>query len=126
VKAKAKIVVFWALMSLCVVFLWQTTRQDPRGWLRTAAFVVPFVLLTQWFASRFSGRRRRTAWIAVYWALGAMVTGSYAFWEFTRFRFGYQERQSLVGAVIGGAVFVVCSSLSVWSLFRLRKSAATS
>jgi len=125
VKVKAKVVVFWAIVALCGVLLWQETKQDPSESLRTAAFVVPIVLLTQWFASRFSGRRRRTARIAIYGALGAMVASLYALWEFMLFRSGFNERQNLVGTVIGGMVFVLCSSVSVWSLFRLRKSVAT-
>ncbi len=124
-KVKAKVVVVWAVVALCGVLLWQETKQDPRESLRTAAFVLPVVLLTQWFASRFSGRRRRTAWIAIYGALGAMVTSAYTLWEFLLFRSGFHERQNLVGTVIVGMAFALCSSVSVWALFRLRKSVAT-
>ena len=120
-----KAVIFWLLIALAGVGAWWATKHDPRESLRTAAFVVPFVVLTQWFASCFSGRKRRTAWIAIYWALGAMVAGAYAFWDITLLRVGYPEPQSLAKALVAGAIFVVCSSASVWSLLSLRKSAAT-
>ena len=119
-----KKVIFLALIVGSVGFLAWAMGHDPKQTLWDGASAVTFVLLTQWFASRFSGHRRRTAWIAIYWALGAMVTGAYAFWEFTLFRIGHTEQQSLVKAVVVGAIFVVCSSASVWSFVSLCRSAA--
>ena len=120
-----KKIIFLALMVISVGFLTWAMGHDPKQTLWDGASAVTFVVLTQWFASRFSGRKRRTAWIAIYWALGAMVAGAYAFWEFTLLRGGYLEQQGLVKAVIACAIFVVCSSASVWLLLSLRKSVAT-
>jgi len=125
VSLKLKSIVFSALIVGSFGFLSWAIGQDPRESLRTAAFVVPLVVLTQWFVSRFSGRRRRAAFIAVYSALGAMVASAYAVWEFTLFWVGYDERRNSVEAAVAGAIFVVCSLVSVWSLLSLRKSAAT-
>jgi MFS family permease len=118
-----KKVIFLALVVASVGFLAWAMGHDPKETLWDGASAVIFVAVTQWFTSRFSGRRRRTAWIAIYWALGAMVTGAYAFWEFILLRVGYTEQKSLAKAVVAGAIFVVCSSASVWSLVSLRKSA---
>jgi hypothetical protein len=125
VSLSLKKIIFLALMIVSVGFLAWAMGHDPKETLWDGAFALTFVVLTQWFASRFSGQRRRTAWIAIYWALGAMVTGAYAFWKFTLFRFGYQGQQSLVEAVVVGTIFVACSSASVWSLVSLRRSGAT-
>jgi hypothetical protein len=125
VSPSLKKIIFLALMVVSVGFLTWAMGHDPKRAFWDGASAVTFVVLTQWFASRFSGRKRRTAWIAIYWALGAMVAGAYAFWEFTLLRVGYLEQQGLVKAVIACAIFVVCSSASVWFLLSLRKSVAT-
>jgi hypothetical protein len=120
-----KKIIFLALMVASVGFLTWAMGHDPKRTLWDGVSAVTFVVLTQWFASRFSGRRQRTAWIAIYWALGAMVAGAYAIWEVVLLRVGYPEQQSLVKMAIAGVIFVVCGSASVSSLLSLRKSVAT-
>ena len=116
---KVSIILFWTLIVLSVVALSRMTWQDWRGSLRTGAFVVPFVIVTSWFQSRFTGPKRRAATIMVYSVLGAMVGGSVTFWDWMLYRSGYLEQRNLVEAAVGGAIFIVCFSVSVWSLFRL-------
>jgi hypothetical protein len=91
--------------------------------LSTGAVVVPFVLLVSWFLNRFAGSRRRTATVMVESSLGAVVAGSVAAWELIRFQTSYHGSEGLVGAIVASAIFVACSSVSVWSFLRLRKSA---
>jgi FtsH-binding integral membrane protein len=119
VKQKVSIAIFWALIVVAAVSLVRITREDWRGSLRTAAFVVPFVLLTGWLRSRFKGPKRRMATIMIYSALFAMVTGSMVVWELTLLRVGFQERSNLVEAIAASAAFVVSSLVLVWSLLRL-------
>jgi hypothetical protein len=123
VKQRAGVVLFWALIAIAVLFLVRTTREDWRGSLRIAVFVVPFVLLTGWFESRFKGPKKQMARIMVNSALFAAVAGSLALWDVTLFRSGFQTRYSLMEAIVAGAVFVVSGSVLGWSLLRLLRSA---
>jgi hypothetical protein len=123
VKQRAGIVLFWALIAIAVLFLVRTTREDWRGSLRTAVFVVPFVLLTGWLEGRFEGPKKRMARIMVNSALFATVAGFFMLWDVTLFRSGFQTRYSLVEAIVAGAVFVVSGSVLGWSLLRLLRSA---
>ena len=118
-KQKVTVVLFWALIAVAVVSLVRMTREDWRGSLRTAAFVVPLVLLTGWLQSRFEGPRRRMAAIMIYSALFAMVAGSVVFWDVTLFRSGFQTHYDWVEVLVAGAVLLVSSSVLTWSLLRL-------
>jgi hypothetical protein len=118
-SSKAKAIVFWVLILGSVAFLSRTLRQNPKGFLRIGAFVVPIVLLTLWFTNRFSGRRRRTATIAVEAAIFAIAAGAGALWEFLLLQRGFGGYGAFVAAV---GVFLLCTVVSVWSFLRLRRS----
>jgi hypothetical protein len=124
VSSKVKVIVFWALMVGSVGFLWWSIRHDAKQSLWVPAFVVPFVLVVSWFLNRFAGSRRRTATIMVDSALSAVVAGLVAVWELIRFQTSYHKSEGFIEAVVASALFLVCSSVSVWSFLRLRKSAA--
>jgi hypothetical protein len=119
VNRKVSIVLFWALMAFATIALWRTVREDPRGSLRTVAFVVPLILFFNWFRSRFSGPRRRLAMIMIYSALFAVIAGLVVVFNILLFRSGFQGRSNMWEAVVAGAVVLLCSSVFMWSLCRL-------
>jgi hypothetical protein len=116
---KVSTVLFWMLMLTAVVSLWLTVRGNPRGALRTAAFVVPFVLLSSWLQSRFKGPRKWPVTIMIYSALFAMGAGSIVVWDLELFRRGLQMQSTLVEGVVAGAIFLVSVGAFAWSLLRL-------
>jgi hypothetical protein len=116
---KISIVLFWTLIVLCVIALSRMMWQDWRGSLRVGAFVVPFVVFSQWLQNRFAGRRRRVATVMIYSATFAILSGSFVAMDLTFLRSGLGGRSDVVEAVLAGAMFVVCSSVFVWSLCRL-------
>ena len=121
---KISTILFWALMVFAVVAFWRIVAEDPKS-LRIAAFVVPFVLFLSWLRNRFPVPKRRMGAILINSVLGALAAGSVLFWDWELFQSGYHERKNVLEATIAGTIFVVCSSVSVWSFFRLRKSVAT-
>ena len=116
---KISTILFWMLMLAAVVSLWLTVREDPRRTLRTAAFVVPFVLLSSWLQSRFKGPRKRPAMVMIYSALFAMGAGSIVVWDLELFRRGFQVRSTLVEGVVAGTLFFASLVAFAWSLGRL-------
>jgi hypothetical protein len=119
-RRKISIVLFWALIVLSVVALAQSGWwKDWRDSLRTAAFVVPIVLFNFWFQGRFTGARRRAANIMIFSALFAMVSGAFASWNLILLHHGFEAYGRMMEVVVGGAVFVVCGSVFIWSLWRL-------
>jgi hypothetical protein len=72
-----------------------------------------------WLQARFKGPKRQVFWVMLFSVLGAMIAGSEAFWDWTLLRSGYLENGSLSGVVMASVFFVICCSISIWSLFRL-------
>jgi hypothetical protein len=120
-----KAVVFWLIMVLAGVVLWQTIRRQPSRWIPEGLGIVAFVLFTGWFRGRFSGARRRFASIMLYSGLFAIFAGLMAGLQFQLVGIGYEPRKSLAEAVMFTIGFVTCASLSLWSFLRLRESAPT-
>jgi hypothetical protein len=120
---KVSIILFWTLIVLSVIGVSRMTWQDWRGSLRTAAFVVPLVVVTSWFRSRFAGPKKRMATVLIYSAMFAMVAGAMLAWDVTLFRTGLQVRSDLMEAFVAGVVFLVSVSVFVWSLTRLLQKA---
>jgi hypothetical protein len=116
---KVSTILFWMLMVTAAASLWLTVRGNPRGALRTAAFIVPFVLLSSWVQSRFKGPRRWPATIVIYSALLAMGAGSIVVWDLELFRRGFGVQSMLVEGVVAGAIFLVSVGAFAWSLLRL-------
>jgi hypothetical protein len=118
-RRRTSIVFFWALIVFSCVVCARLGWKDWRDSLQTGAFVVPFVVFTFWLQSRFTGARRRAATAVIYSALFAMVSGAAALWNLILFHHGLEAHGRLVEAVVAGAVFAVCSSVFIWSLYRL-------
>ena len=119
---KLRAIIFWLLMFGCVAGLWWTARTDSRDFLRTGAFVVPFVLLTLWFRGRFSGQKRRMADVAIYSSCGIMLTSAIAAWKFLLVSVGHESQRNLLAGGIASIIFAGCCSVLAWSIMRLRKS----
>ena len=119
-------IIFWALIVASSLLLWRAASHDLRDTLWTGIVVVPFVVLVFWFLGRFTGARKRTATLMVDSALAAVVAGLVVVWKLiSSATFGFWERRSLMEAAIAGVVFLASVSVSVWSFWRLRRSAAT-
>jgi hypothetical protein len=119
VKQKISIVLFWALIVLSLIALSRMTWHDWRGSLRTTVFVVPLILVTNWFQSRFKGSKRRTAMIVIDSALFSVLTGSFLLWNYMLLRSNYPPPGSSTEGIISGLLFLASSAVFVWSLRRL-------
>ena len=113
-----KAVVFWLIMVLAVVVLWQTIRRQPSRWIPEGLGIVAVVLLMRVGLNRVPAPKRNTVGILV--ASGLWAVGAAGWWLSSYFlvRRGFGGRESLVEAVL---LFVVCSTVSVWSFLHLRR-----
>ena len=121
VRGKINLVLFWALILMCVVALFRLSWQDWRKHLPIVLLVMPGVFVINWFLNRFTGRRKRTALIMVLSAEGAAIAGAMACWNWILLQTAFLHRGSVVGLWMSGAIFLVCCSLVVWSSLRLRR-----
>lgn len=118
---KMKAIIFWALIAFSIIFLLRTVRESPKDFsLWTLGFVVPFVILTNWFFSRFSGPRKRTAMIALLSAFFGIDALCFAIWNFV-IRMPGDSKGTVAMSVSLVACLFFCI-ISVRSFLGLRKS----
>jgi hypothetical protein len=113
-----KVIVFWLIMVLAVVVLWQTIRRQPSRWIPEGLGIVAFVVLVQVGLNRVPAPKRRTVSIMVASGLWAIGAGGLAAFKFLLVRRGFDGREGLLEAVL---LFVACSTVSVWSFLHLRR-----
>ena len=120
-QRRVNVILFWMLIAAIVVGLCRMSWGDWHGSLPNAAFVVPLVLFSMWFRGRFKGSRKRAAITLICSVFFGITSGEIIFWDWMLFRSGFELRSELVEALVAGFVFVVCGSVFIWSLRRLRQ-----
>ncbi len=115
-RGKISIVLFWALILICVVALFRLNWQNWREHLGIVVLAVPIVFVTNRFLSRFTGRKKRMALIMLCSVEGAIISGGMLYWDRVLL-----NRSSSMADWAFGAIFLICCWAMVWSLFGLRR-----